>query len=87
MADTMDRETNETNVEVVLAAIEFPAGKDELVEAAQGAKMDKTVVMFFEALPDQRYQDRKEVDKAIEQKKADDQKEMGDHRQMSTDGS
>jgi hypothetical protein len=68
MAEARDQEANETDVEIILAAVEFPTNRNELVDAAEGAKMDKKVVMFFEMLPDQNFSDRHEVDKAIDQK-------------------
>lgn len=75
MADAKDRQAQEADVEIILASMEFPASKDDLVDAAQDAEMDEMVVVFFEALPNKRYTDRTELDTAIKEKMAEGEKE------------
>lgn len=52
-------------VDAVLVEVDFPASRDDLVEAARDADADNTVIVLLQSLPDEEYSDRGEVVAAI----------------------
>ncbi|MDB5166687.1 MAG: hypothetical protein JWM37_759 [Candidatus Saccharibacteria bacterium] len=64
--DQNQRSDGQAGVDAVLVEVDFPATRDDLVEAAQDADADETVIVLFQSLPDVEYADRGEVNTAIE---------------------
>jgi hypothetical protein len=60
----------DAEIDVVLAAVEFPASRDDLLEAAEDTDAAEMVVAFFEMLPAREYSNREEVNEAMSEQKA-----------------
>ena len=61
MTDDDDRKS----VASVLVEVDFPASRDELVEAAQYVDADEKIIVMFQSLPDEEYADRSSAIAAI----------------------
>lgn len=71
MEDSKAKDASMEHVEVILAAVDYPATRDELVDAANDAEVTQETVMFFEMLPDQQYENKEHVNKTMNAKKAE----------------
>jgi hypothetical protein len=54
------------DVSVVLTAVTFPASRDDLVDAAEGADASDAILVVLRDLPDQDYASQDEVNQAVE---------------------
>lgn len=64
-----DGSATDADIAVILAAVDFPATRDDLVEAAQDADADETVVILFQDLPDQTFETRDEANTAVNERR------------------
>jgi hypothetical protein len=60
-------------IDIILAAIEFPASRDDLIEMARDSDAKDEVIVFFENLPDDDYSSSDEVRSAAGRSSGGDQ--------------
>lgn len=62
--DKDNKSDDQAAIDAVLVEVDFPATRDDLVEAAQDADADETIVVWFQSLPEQEYSSREDVNRA-----------------------
>jgi hypothetical protein len=60
-----DDNADQAAIDAVLVEIDFPASRDDLVAGARDADADPAVVVLLQSLPDEEYETRSDVDRAI----------------------
>jgi hypothetical protein len=69
--DKNNDDDDQAEIDAILIEIDYPATRDDLVEAAKDADAADTVIVLFQGLPDEEYTDRKAVDNAIDRSRGD----------------
>lgn len=63
--DQSNGDADRAEVDAVLVEVDFPASRDDLVEAARDSDADEAVIVLFQSLPDEEYASKGDVDAAI----------------------
>lgn len=65
--DNQGGQTNPVQIRTILAGLDYPADKQEIVEYATNQGVDPTVMATLQKLPEQTYSNPEEVSEALGQ--------------------